>query len=560
MATLAELSAHARTLGVDAGKKGLGSRGLDIDRAVELDMGEEDRHNAAALYDEQTSEQLAGLLGGACSSESETRAHNDLMAAILGKLDAAAAKHALLKGAAEADKGTCPEMTQDLVGLAHTLKTLTAEMHPAPPRALESEYEIEDFIAMHETRFYRMPFVAGSVGFKVTLRAMEGDPDLYVCQTHAKPSKAHHTWRSASEGVDVVHVLPGDAKFQGSQLFVGIHGHIKSHYRLLAAWTENKNASTSAEGGLKVKKKSAQMRVAEKVEQHRDTRRRRRLNQTAATLQLPVDAKGDSDAGHGNAQAQARVRAQTAVGKWQARLSTAARPPPQGSATRARPRARPRSSAQTGYEAYSVKKRLLREISEVRQRAAGHGRLAARPARQMDFTPAAAHGRRDVERATWVGMGDFVVTTAAGRNEYAGKACQHVPKALQVHSSLGGTMPQRQSAPTRPAVQRLMLGGHGSGQRLRDAQIQRDLEASQRRCAAQARSLQNSYIREAAVTEVGGLPLEAPVRTRHAGTRRAFQRTLREAISSMNHRPDLDNIGITEAEMHRDRQVLTARF
>ena len=63
-----------------------------------------------------------------------------------------------------------------------------AELHRAPPKEMESGYEIEDDAQDNETRFYKLPFgqgeyeAEGRVGVRITLRALDGDPDLYVSQ------------------------------------------------------------------------------------------------------------------------------------------------------------------------------------------------------------------------------------------------------------------------------------------------------------------------------------------------------------------------------------------
>ena len=67
-----------------------------------------------------------------------------------------------------------------------------------------------------------------------TGRALEGDPDLYVSQKHKHPTKEQHTWQSNADGDDLVNISPSDKGFKQATVFVGVHGHVRSRYRLTA--------------------------------------------------------------------------------------------------------------------------------------------------------------------------------------------------------------------------------------------------------------------------------------------------------------------------------------
>jgi len=181
-------------------------------------------------------------------------------------------------------------MVQGISAVSETLRMLKAEMNPAPPQELESDYEIEDFISKFETRYYKLPSQGTEVGFKVVLSALEGDPDLYVCQRNSKPDKNNHTYRSASEGIDVVQVLPGHPHFFAGNVYVGVYGHDRSHFKLKASWIEKKQ-STSLDTAQY--KKKASIRVAEKIEISRVNRMRVNMKTKSIPQRRRLIQQGD---------------------------------------------------------------------------------------------------------------------------------------------------------------------------------------------------------------------------------------------------------------------------
>ncbi|GBG25382.1 UPF0669 protein C6orf120-like [Hondaea fermentalgiana] len=346
----------------------------------------------------------------------------------------------------------------ELLNLASKLKTLNAEMNPKPPHDLESGYEITDNALQGETRIYRLPFEPDSVGFKVVLQATEGDPDLYVCQTHQKPSMSHHTWRSASEGNDVVHVQQGDPKFKESSLYIGIHGHSKCHFRLKANWIENRN--------VKRGKDALEFR-------------------------------------------------QTAAG--QARLDN-----------------------------YSVKRKLLRDLAELRkQTKESSNAVNARKLWDNDSCPSA-----EVQRAFWIGVGDFTVGKVRNCN-YSDCTSQELPGVLR----FGQRKLRERAAP------RLSLRADRPAPTSRTLhQAHLDMMARMQR---QKESLSDAFAKAAPVTELGGLTLEVPVRSADERTRKAFARGLVvsssvQAGDTSSHALDMEKVGLARAQAVSDRQVVSS--
>ena len=121
--------------------------------------------------------------------------------------------------------------------LEDDLRILQAEMKTSSVCMLESGVEKTDHIAKRETKSYELPWVDGATGFKVTLKALSGDPDLFVSQRITRPTRVSYTWNSTAEGDDVVLVPPGNAKFSKEKgVYIGVLGHERSSYRIKAKW------------------------------------------------------------------------------------------------------------------------------------------------------------------------------------------------------------------------------------------------------------------------------------------------------------------------------------
>ena len=83
----------------------------------------------------------------------------------LGHLTTSGADAALRRGRADvaslgarSSRAVAATMSADIAGVANDLRRLRAELHRAPPKEVESGYEIEDDAQDDETRFYKLPF------------------------------------------------------------------------------------------------------------------------------------------------------------------------------------------------------------------------------------------------------------------------------------------------------------------------------------------------------------------------------------------------------------------
>lgn len=470
---------------------------------------------------------------------SATSAVNNELAERLARLDkssdddVAGGRPNLERLLSEQGKAACPELTKELLHLNSKLKTLTAEMHPTPPQDLESGYEIKDSAFQGETRFYRLPFEQGGVGFKVILQAIEGDPDLYVCQTHPKPSKSHHTWRSASEGNDVVHVQQGDPKFKSNNLYIGIHGHSRCHFRLKASWIENRNLIRDMDN-LEFKK-TATARVSEKILNFRDAQIRHR--QVTQQVRKPsMVRKRSSNIG------RASISGHVDFEKHYI----------------------PHSTKEAEMDKYSVKRKLLKDLAALRKNTKEASRVVnARKLWENDVCPSA-----EVQRAFWIGIGDFTV----GRPESSNKSHNNEVAGV-LHF---GQRKLRERSIVRQSV-------HLTAQHAELAYEKTYNLAS--RVRRQEGRLEEAFLNATQLTELGGLALEVPVRSADERTRKAFARALvtaaqgelEEGSAHLMHRSrnssrqrtpkhqrdhhyNLDKVGISQAEVQQDRQVVSRSF
>jgi hypothetical protein len=70
--------------------------------------------------------------------------------------------------------------------------------------------------------------------FKLTLEALKGDPDLYMCMEEF-PTEQRHTWKSAGDGNDTIVV---HAPHSATVYYVGVFGYYYSEYRITATFED----------------------------------------------------------------------------------------------------------------------------------------------------------------------------------------------------------------------------------------------------------------------------------------------------------------------------------
>ena len=129
------------------------------------------------------------------------------------------------------------DLAQQISSLEDDVRILQTEMKSSSLCLLDSGQKKTDHIAKRETKYYELAWEDGATGFKVTLEALAGDPDLFVSQKISRPSRVNYTWNSTADGDDVVLVPPGNAKFsKGNSVYIGVLGHERSSYNLRAKW------------------------------------------------------------------------------------------------------------------------------------------------------------------------------------------------------------------------------------------------------------------------------------------------------------------------------------
>ena len=87
--------------------------------------------------------------------------------------------------------------------------------------------------------FYRInvPDREVPVGLEVTVTAVQGDPDVYVCNrnTFPKQNPHEHTWKSQQTGDDVIYIPPHDPLFFPGLFYIGVWSMKESQYTRPAA-------------------------------------------------------------------------------------------------------------------------------------------------------------------------------------------------------------------------------------------------------------------------------------------------------------------------------------
>ena len=79
-------------------------------------------------------------------------------------------------------------------------------------------------VAAEATEAFKIKIGPGQ-GLKVVLQNLIGDADLFVSCTNDSPNEDDHTWKSESEGNDVVEVVPADPNYvDAGTYFVGVFG------------------------------------------------------------------------------------------------------------------------------------------------------------------------------------------------------------------------------------------------------------------------------------------------------------------------------------------------
>ena len=75
---------------------------------------------------------------------------------------------------------------------------------------------------------------------RVSVNALTGDPDIFVCNRNTHPTQSQHTWKSASAGDDVVTITPDDPLFYPGAFFVGVYGIYDSTFEICATLTRQR--------------------------------------------------------------------------------------------------------------------------------------------------------------------------------------------------------------------------------------------------------------------------------------------------------------------------------
>jgi hypothetical protein len=70
--------------------------------------------------------------------------------------------------------------------------------------------------------------------FKLSLEALKGDPDLYMCMEEY-PTEQRHTWKSAGDGSDTIVV---HAPHSATVYYAGVFGYYYSEYRITATFED----------------------------------------------------------------------------------------------------------------------------------------------------------------------------------------------------------------------------------------------------------------------------------------------------------------------------------
>jgi hypothetical protein len=559
MATLAQFGGHA----------GLGG-GLDVDVAAERAAGEDARRfDTTAQFGAQSSRQLVELvqlqppgkadeaasapLDGAGASVSEgvgagvsictqscglSRALVAQNAALQSQLERVlsatrdaeledfVANAGVLAGPGKGSPGEDAALSaanaallSQIAALGTKIKTLKAASSTPPTVTLESDFEIEDVCAQESMRHYKLPYAPGCVGFKVVLRAIEGDPDLFVCQRSKQPDKLHHTWRSMSEGVDSVIVPPGAPLFKPTHVYVGISGVTRSHFKLRATWTEASKSDDAEGGSVRRLKKAAAVRVADKIDVLRAAARTT-ATATARASTVPRRPEGDPGSSCSNNR---------------------------------RSNGHNNNQPRRGGRHLSVINSLFKELAETARRsesAVPGGKVAWRGVGKF-VLPGAANGPLS-------GPPTYVSSSGA-----AGAARKPRGLSSRVTEALASARSPRAHAPQE------------------DTSLWHELQQCYGATARMQRALDRSIARATQITELGGLALEAPVRTKDPKTQRELlraaleqqqlqqqqqqqqqekepQEELRKHLHHQFYKASPRTVGITDDEMRLEREVVTA--
>ena len=89
-------------------------------------------------------------------------------------------------------------------------------------------------VAQFAYQYYKVVVPTKSMTLNVTVEALSGDPDIFVCNRNTNPNQKHHTWSSAGMGSDEVYLEPGDANFYPGAFYIGIYGAYDTEYNVLA--------------------------------------------------------------------------------------------------------------------------------------------------------------------------------------------------------------------------------------------------------------------------------------------------------------------------------------
>ena len=130
-----------------------------------------------------------------------------------------------------------PRLT--IVDVAANLRE-EAEGGTKPAFQLEDGRAVRGGVKQFCMAYFKVLVPHKNMTLRVSVNALTGDPDIFVCNRNTHPTQSQHTWKSASAGDDVVTITPDDPLFYPGAFFVGVYGIYDSTFEICATLTRQR--------------------------------------------------------------------------------------------------------------------------------------------------------------------------------------------------------------------------------------------------------------------------------------------------------------------------------